>query len=216
MKINEKTLASFAVSSAPADREGWLLKRGEVNRSYQRRWCVLRGNLLFYSVQPGDKDPLGVIILEGCTVELAEEETEVYAFKIVFHGDGKVLGRTYTLGTQTQEDLEAWMKLVACASFDYMKLMVVELQQQLEEVERQEEEAQHPVAPPRAGQPQQGSRVNPFNSGGGGSAKGKGKSKSWTDLHKEWGARIKADREAWANRGSATIKMEDDTLLVVF
>ena len=25
---------------------------------------------------------LGVIILEGCTVELAEDETEVYAFKV--------------------------------------------------------------------------------------------------------------------------------------
>ena len=71
-----------------------------------------------------------MIILEGCTVELAEEETEVlywrlsslrlkynltsevYAFKILFHGDGKTMGRTYSLGTQTMEDLEQWMKLV--------------------------------------------------------------------------------------------------------
>ena len=53
-----------------------------------------------------------MIILEGCTVELAEEETEVYAFKIQFHGDGKTMGRTYSLGTQTMEDLEQWMKLV--------------------------------------------------------------------------------------------------------
>ena len=30
MKINEKTLISYASSSAPCDREGWLLKRGEV------------------------------------------------------------------------------------------------------------------------------------------------------------------------------------------
>ena len=74
------------------------------------------------------REPLGVIILEGCTVELAEEETEVseissqnttveqywqvYAFKIQFHGDGKTMGRTYSLGTQTMEDLEQWMKLV--------------------------------------------------------------------------------------------------------
>ena len=33
MKINEKTLISFASSSAPCDREGWLLKRGEVKIS---------------------------------------------------------------------------------------------------------------------------------------------------------------------------------------
>lgn len=138
MKINEKTLISYAASAAPTDREGWLLKRGEVNRGFQRRWCVLRGNLLFYSANQGDREPLGVIILEGCRVELAEEETEVFAFKIMFHGDGKVGGRTYSLGTQTMEDLEAWMKLIACASFDYMKLMVVELQQQLAEVENRE------------------------------------------------------------------------------
>jgi len=47
----------------------------------------------------GDKEPLGVIILEGCTIELAEEEYEKFAFKIAFHGDGK---RTYVLGTDSQ------------------------------------------------------------------------------------------------------------------
>ena len=81
MKNNEKTLMSYCVSNTPCDREEWLVKRGEVNKAFQRRWCVLRGNLLFYSERQGDKEPLGVIILEGCT-ELAEEETEVYAFKV--------------------------------------------------------------------------------------------------------------------------------------
>ena len=85
MKINEKTLIGYCVSSTvPSDREGWLVKRGEVNKAFQKRWCVLRGNLLFYSERQGDREPLGVIILEGCTVELAEEETEVYAFKVTF------------------------------------------------------------------------------------------------------------------------------------
>ena len=54
----------------------------QVNRSFQRRWCVLRGNLLFYSEKKGEKEPLGVVILEGCTVELAEEETEFFSFKV--------------------------------------------------------------------------------------------------------------------------------------
>jgi len=83
MKINEKTLVSYCVSNTPSDREGWLVKRGEVNKAFQKRWCVLRGNLLFYSERQGDREPLGVIILEGCTVELAEEETDVYAFKVI-------------------------------------------------------------------------------------------------------------------------------------
>ena len=57
-----------------------------------------------------------------------------FFYFIYFTNIWQVGGRTYSLGTQTMEDLEAWMKLIACASFDYMKLMVVELQQQLAEV----------------------------------------------------------------------------------
>lgn len=67
MKINEKNLCMFAVTP-PVDREGWLLKRGEVNKSWQRRYFVLKGNLLFYFEKKGDREPLGVIILEGCTI----------------------------------------------------------------------------------------------------------------------------------------------------
>lgn len=50
------------------DREGWLQKRGDVNKSWQRRYFVLKGNLLFYFEKKGDREPIGVIILEGCTV----------------------------------------------------------------------------------------------------------------------------------------------------
>ncbi|XP_069668640.1 sesquipedalian-1-like [Periplaneta americana] len=131
MKINEKNLAAFASSATPVDREGWLVKRGEVNKGYQKRWFLLKGNLLFYFEKRGDKEPVGVIVLEGCTIELAEDE-EQFGFKIVFHGTGN---RSYTLGAESQESMEQWMKALACASYDYMKLMVAELQRQLDEME---------------------------------------------------------------------------------
>ncbi len=76
-----------------------MWKRGEVNRSFQKRYFVLRGNLLFYFEKKSDREPVGVIIMEGCTIELAEEEHEKFAFKIAFHGEGK---RTYILGTESQ------------------------------------------------------------------------------------------------------------------
>lgn len=98
MKINEKNLCYFA-TSPPIDREGWLQKRGEVNKSWQRRYFVLKGNLLFYFDKKGDKEPVGVIILEGCTIELAEEG-ENYCFQIVFHG---INNRTYRLSAESQE-----------------------------------------------------------------------------------------------------------------
>jgi hypothetical protein len=72
MKINEKNLAAFASSATPVDREGWLVKRGEVNKGYQKRWFVLKGNLLFYFEKRGDKEPVGVIVLEGCTIGRCE------------------------------------------------------------------------------------------------------------------------------------------------
>lgn len=58
----------YFATSPPIDREGWLHKRGDVNKSWQRRYFVLKGNLLFYFEKKGDQSPIGVIILEGCTV----------------------------------------------------------------------------------------------------------------------------------------------------
>ncbi|CAH0391022.1 unnamed protein product [Bemisia tabaci] len=131
MKLNEKNLIAFAVSPTPVDKEGWLNKRGEVNKGFQRRWFVLKGNLLFYFEKKGDKEPVGVIILEGCTIELAEFEDH-FSFKIVFHGPGN---RSYILAADSHDVMEQWMKALACASHDYMKLMVADLQRQLEELE---------------------------------------------------------------------------------
>lgn len=130
MKINERNLCTFACTD-PVDLNGFLNKRGEVNKAWQRRWFVLKGNLLFYFEKKGDKEPLGVIILEGCTIELAEDG-EQYCFKIIFHGEKD---RSYLLAAETQELMEKWMKALTCAGYEYMKLMVAELQRQLEELE---------------------------------------------------------------------------------
>lgn len=158
MKINEKNLCTFA-TTPPVDLEGWMNKRGETNKSWQRRWFVLKGNLLFYFEKRTDKEPLGMIILEGCTVELAEE-SEQYCFQIIFHGPNN---RTYYLSTESQASMEQWMKALTCAGYDYMKLMVAELQRQLDEIEGQcrkrTPETTPLLAPPKA--PPR--RQNPFN-----------------------------------------------------
>lgn len=132
MKINEKNLVTFATSS-PLDKEGFLNKKGEVNKSWQRRYFILKGNLLFYFDKKGEREPLGVIILEGCTIELAEEG-ELYCFQIIFNGNNN---RTYYLCAESQDTMESWMKALTCAGYEYMKLMVAELQRQLEEIEGQ-------------------------------------------------------------------------------
>ncbi|KAL3273874.1 hypothetical protein HHI36_015300 [Cryptolaemus montrouzieri] len=152
MKINEKNLCAYAVSATPIDKEGYMSKKGEMNKAFQRRYFVLKGNLLFYFDKKGDKEPIGVIILE----ELVDDE-EQFCFKIDFHGPNN---RSYVLGTDTQESMEQWMKALACSSYDYMKLMVAELQRQLDDIDESPiNTPQHnpsPVPPPRH-------RHNPFD-----------------------------------------------------
>lgn len=61
------------------------------------------------------------------SLELDEADAQ-FSFKIVFHGMGN---RSYVLCAESQETMEQWMKSLACASYDYMKLMVTDLQRQL-------------------------------------------------------------------------------------
>lgn len=131
------------------------MKRGEVNKNFQKRWFVLKGNLLFYFAQRHERDPLGMIILEGCRIEPAEEEMEKYCFQIIFHGN-----RTYILSADTQLVMELWMKSLSTAGYDYMKMMITELQRQLNELDNANLESKSTdaeiVRPPRR---------NPFNKG---------------------------------------------------
>ncbi|XP_043281647.1 sesquipedalian-1-like [Venturia canescens] len=209
MKINEKNMVAFATSPTPVDREGWLNKRSEVNRGYQRRWFLLKGNILFYFDRRGDKEPVGMIVLEGCTVELAEDEDH-FAFKIVFHGPNN---RSYLLGAESQESMEQWMKALACASYDYMKLMVAELQRQLDAAE---EETAAVSPPPDSPKPPPRTRHNPFNrpephqrSQSVRSAPGRTENMPRTrvtfrELHTSYGRRILADSNEWKRKKRST------------
>lgn len=93
MKINEKNLCVFA-TSPPYDKEGFLYKRGEVNKSFQKRYFVLKGNLLFYFEKKGDKEPLGLIIVEGCTIG---EMTHllIYQFSYILQFNNNFCCRTF-------------------------------------------------------------------------------------------------------------------------
>lgn len=210
MKINESTLITYATSTTcPTDKEGWLWKRGEVNKNFQKRYFVLKGNLLFYFEKRFDKEPIGVIILEGCTIELADEEQEMCAFKLVFHGEGR---RTYFLGADSQATVEEWMKFLASSSYDYMKLMVMELQQKLVEQEDLEKiQAQQKISMENMNAPaltsSVTSRPNPFNKADtlsnanaasmAASISTATKTSTWAQIHSKHGTKIACDRDKW-------------------
>lgn len=127
MRLNEKNVASFAVCSSPVDKEGYLQKKGDLNRDFQRRWFVLKGNLLFYFLKKQDREPQGVIILEACSVQVSIHGR--YCFEISFDGSGT---RVYILGADNNDEMESWMKAISHASYEYLKSIVDELQRRVD------------------------------------------------------------------------------------
>lgn len=134
MRLNERCVAEYSTSSAPTDKEGFLNKKGELNRGYQRRWFILKGNLLYYFEKRSDKEPIGVIVLDNCHVELAESG-EPYAFQITFGGDGS---RTYILGADTPKEMESWMRAITHSNYECLKMMVESFESTLEKLTSEE------------------------------------------------------------------------------
>ncbi|XP_067295633.1 sesquipedalian-1 [Pseudorasbora parva] len=132
MKLNERCVAHYATCNSPPDKTGFLFKKGERNTAYHRRWFILKGNMLFYFEERESREPIGVIVLEGCTVELCESESEEFAFAVKFDC---VKARIYKMAAESQAAMESWVKALSRASFDYMRLVVKELERQLEEVQ---------------------------------------------------------------------------------
>ncbi|XP_061564642.1 sesquipedalian-1-like [Cololabis saira] len=124
MKIDEKVLTYFESCNSPVDKEGYLSKKGEIKTSYQKRWFVLKGNLLFYKDRQTDRDLVGVIVVEGCTVQLCESE-EQFAFSLVWSEPGL---RTYKFAAEDQASQESWIKALLSANHSYLALLLVDME----------------------------------------------------------------------------------------
>ncbi|XP_049740487.1 sesquipedalian-2 isoform X2 [Elephas maximus indicus] len=135
MKLNERSVAHYALSDSPADHTGFLRTWGgpgtppTPSGAGRRCWFVLKGNLLFSFESREGRAPLSLVVLEGCTVELAEAPVpEEFAFAIRFDAPGV---RPHLLAADGPAAQEAWVKALSRASFGYMRLVVRELEGQL-------------------------------------------------------------------------------------
>ena len=129
MKINDKSLIAYACSKNEFDKRGFLSKKGELNHSYKRRWFVLKGNLLFYFEQP-DKSPLGMIVLENCSVEV--NDADRFSFCIRYQSENQTNNtRAYILCAESENDMEQWMRSLASASYMFVAMVVSEFQKTL-------------------------------------------------------------------------------------
>lgn len=126
MKINDRGLAAYGSLRRGIDKEGFLSKKGDVHHGYKRRWFVLKGNLLFYFEKSNDRSPLGLIVLENCSVEVSDADR--FSFCIRFACDDQ---RTYTLCADNDVDMERWMKRITSASYGFLDMLVDEFQKNL-------------------------------------------------------------------------------------
>ncbi|XP_012411990.1 sesquipedalian-2 [Trichechus manatus latirostris] len=129
MKLNERSVAHYALSDSPADHTGFLRTWGgpgtppTPSGAGRRCWFVLKGNLLFSFDSREGRAPLSLVVLEGCTVELAEAPVpEEFAFAIRFNAPGV---RPHLLAADGPAAQEAWVKALSRASFGYMRLVKV-------------------------------------------------------------------------------------------
>lgn len=80
---------------------------------------------------------MGVIILEEHSVSLSQLRERKYCFEVGFRGPNS---RTYTLSADTEESMTSWMRSLTHASFQYLRMMVQELQRQVTELTEQKKE----------------------------------------------------------------------------
>uniref|UniRef100_A0A8C6YXP4 Sesquipedalian n=1 Tax=Nothoprocta perdicaria TaxID=30464 RepID=A0A8C6YXP4_NOTPE len=211
MKLNERSLAFYATCDSPADSAGFLYKRGERHGAYHRRWFVLKGNMLFYFEERESREPVGVIVLEGCTVELCDSRGE-FAFAIRFGG---AKSRTYVLAAESHAAMEAWVKALSRASFDYLRLVVRELEQQLARRELERAPEQDPEralerrAPRENGcavgcEAEAGPRPPPVpprcRASGGEPAGNTTEPSAFSRLHERYGSEVARLRQQWLER----------------
>ena len=126
-KFSEQFLISskICISTAPKSKiDNWLIF--QVNKGWQRRWFLLKGNMLFYYHNPHDTEPIGLIVLEGCSINPCSTDTTT--FSITFQCEGS---RTYHLCADDEESCSAWINSLQRSSYSYLRAQVDRMHEQV-------------------------------------------------------------------------------------
>ena len=98
------------------DHEGWLNKLGGSGltpRNWRRRWFVLKGGNLYYYKTAYDVSALGLVKLNGYSLQATQDSKKKFAFQLSKEGE-----RTYYFIADTAEDMSKWMSLLESAALD--------------------------------------------------------------------------------------------------
>jgi len=116
----ERSSGSEMGGSTQPIKTGYLTKRGEVRKTWRKRWFQLEpsGHLVYFkdAAHVAGK-PLGIIDLKGCDI-LEESTTEVgrpFAFSIKPRVDGE---RVYVIFADSNKDFNEWVEALRGVAMD--------------------------------------------------------------------------------------------------
>jgi len=91
-----------------ADKAGYLTKEGGKFKTWKKRWCVLKSNVIYYSKKQNGGE-LGIIRLHGLQADHARISTrknKKNCFEI------ETPNRTYFLVSETEKERDSWLEVI--------------------------------------------------------------------------------------------------------
>lgn len=112
------------VISRIISKSGFLWKKGTKLQLWNKRWCLLSGNCIYYYNQKSDVRPKGVIFLAGTIIEkIQDEASEIkgyFGFEILHqeltHNSEHHKHEQRILFAPSEEEREAWITLMQRAA----------------------------------------------------------------------------------------------------
>ncbi|KAL8598733.1 hypothetical protein ACOMHN_033297 [Nucella lapillus] len=135
MRFNSRELAQLAQQAASVDKEGVLYMKEKqdsifkTKEVYIDRYFRLKGNLLFYFKNKEMRaEPLGVLVIERCTVELDLEEEAPNSFVVVCEGEDN----PFKFAAISEEERDGWIQALHMASYECLKMQLQSLREQVQ------------------------------------------------------------------------------------
>lgn len=148
--FNDTALRHIAQYRA-ADREGRLLHRTSKG-SYRERWFRLCGNLLFYfrtnDVGAVASDPVGVLVLAACHVQMEQFGDLPFVFSVTFVGEE---GRKHFFSGRSQLQCQQWVEALRGCGHSELRARLESLRWQVKELSGTDPLSERSTVPQFAG-----------------------------------------------------------------
>ncbi len=105
------------------DKQGELVKRGHVVKSWKTRWFIIQNDLMFYFKNRGvqlyvffyfyqDQKPKGVIPLRNSICKETTKASKAYCFEV----NAQNISKIFIIQANSQQEVKEWMQAIEVGS----------------------------------------------------------------------------------------------------